>query len=143
MIVTWPDKRLATWCDPIEDQELAVEIEDSLFEGMSTYRGVGLAAPQIGHTVRMFVIRGYPHAFCNPVIEYGDKWVWKDEGCLSLPGIRVPKERAKKVRVQFSYARDLTRRISLKLHGMDARIAQHEFDHLNGVMIVSDMGKGA
>ena len=101
--------------------------------------GVGLAAPQIGRPIRMFVYRvdgdGDARAIINPVIEpLTDETDVLDEGCLSIVGITVPVERPVAIRLTGHTVNGKT--ISEELEGFSARIVQHETDHLNGVLIL-------
>lgn len=118
-----------------------------MFETMYHSSGVGLAAPQINVSIRLFVTDGTPFineepemahfkkVFINPVIvqEEGDEWKF-NEGCLSIPGVREDVERKPRVRIKY-------RDIDFAEHdeiftGIAARIIQHEYDHLEGVLFV-------
>lgn len=117
-------------------------IED-MFETMYDSDGVGLAAPQIGKSVRLFVIdadpfsedypegKDFKRAFINPeIIEASEeKWLF-NEGCLSLPGVREDVERPAEITVRYLDAKFEPH--TEKLTGIQARVFQHEFDHLNG-----------
>jgi peptide deformylase len=106
---------------------------------MQDANGVGLAANQVGIIRRVFVFQPdadtEPVAVVNPVIvERGDEAVSDEEGCLSMQGIQVPVERAPTVRLE---GRDPEGgEISLDLSELGARVAQHELDHLDGVLII-------
>ena len=130
---------------------------DDMFETMKEYQGVGLAAPQVHASVRLFVA-GFPAAdrdedaededdedndvplmaLINPEItpvgrEQVDDW----EGCLSIPDIRGRVPRARSIAVR---AYDRTgKRVELKLSGFAARVVQHETDHLDGVLFFDRM----
>jgi peptide deformylase len=118
------------------DEELA-RITGRMSELMHDADGVGLAATQIGILRRFFVctLDGEDRVLVNPVVTpVGDETEADDEGCLSLGSIRVPIERALRVEVE---ARDATGEpVSLSLDGMDARVVQHELDHLDGVLLL-------
>ena len=119
-------------------------IED-MFETMYNYDGLGLAAPQIGKSVRLFVIDGEPlakdhpemrefkKAFINPqVVERKGAKVAVNEGCLSLPGLHEEVDRESEIRIQYydpqwNYHDDV-------YTGYKARIVLHEYDHLDGVL---------
>ncbi len=101
--------------------------------------GIGLAAPQVGSSHRLLVYRvvqgGPLGVLVNPVIEWSSKEdEWMEEGCLSLPAVHVEVERPVHVRVaahdQFG-ARQL-----VEASGLEARVIQHEMDHLDGVLIL-------
>lgn len=101
--------------------------------------GVGLAAPQVGRPVRMFVYRvdgdGEARAIVNPVLApITDELETDEEGCLSLVGVHVPVERPTAVRMTGQTV--LGKPIDEEVHGFSARIVQHETDHLDGVLIL-------
>jgi peptide deformylase len=106
---------------------------------MRDARGVGLAATQVGVLRRVFVIQEdedeEPRALVNPVIaERSDETEADDEGCLSLQGVVVGVERPVRVRIE---ARDEEGNlVELELEELPARVAQHELDHLDGVLIL-------
>ena len=118
------------------DDELA-RITARMIELMHDADGVGLAATQIGILRRFFVctLDGEDRVLVNPVVTpVGDETETDDEGCLSLGSIRVPIERALRVEVE---ARDAAGEpVSLSLEGLDARVVQHELDHLDGVLLL-------
>jgi len=125
--------------------DLSQLIED-MYETMHNASGIGLAAPQIGKSMRIFIVDGtiiedepamadFKKAFVNPVMleELGEAWEY-EEGCLSIPNIREKVERKEKLRIRY-YDQ------SWNLHeeefdGMKARIIQHEYDHIEGKMFV-------
>jgi peptide deformylase len=101
--------------------------------------GIGLAATQVGTLHRVLVYRvehdSPVNALVNPEIEWtGKEKEWMEEGCLSLPGVHVDVERAVNVRVR---ARDAHgEEILVEASGLEARVIQHEIDHLDGVLIL-------
>jgi peptide deformylase len=102
--------------------------------------GMGLAAPQVGVTARLFVMyhndQGY--VCINPRIEKsGEETSVRGEGCLSYPGERVMVERPVEVRVTYQNLRGT--KVKKKLNGLLARCFQHEVDHLDGI-VMSDVG---
>ena len=119
-------------------------IED-MFETMYEASGVGLAAPQIGRSIRLFIVDGSPFAdedadmegfckvFINPQIveESGEEWNF-NEGCLSIPSIREDVSRLSKVRIRYQDQDFNT--IEEEYDGTKARIIQHEYDHIEGVL---------
>ncbi len=118
------------------DEELA-RLTERMTELMHDAGGVGLAATQIGILRRFFVctLDGEDHVLVNPVVEpVGSETDVEDEGCLSLGPVRVPVERASRVRVEGSDA--VGEPVSLTLEGIDARVVQHELDHLDGVLLL-------
>lgn len=114
-------------------------IDDMIFT-MGKAGGVGLAAPQVNESIRMFVMKSWPGVpltvVINPKIEYIESDGKKDsvEGCLSIPGKSLKVKRFKKIHI--SYYDRKGEYISKELSGFGAIIAQHEYDHLNGVLIV-------
>ena len=132
------DPVLRMRADDVEafDEELA-RITGRMVELMHDADGVGLAATQIGIVRRFFVatLDGEDRVLVNPVVtSVGDETELDEEGCLSLGSIRVPIERA--VRVQVD-ARDAAGEpVALSLEGIDARVVQHELDHLDGVLLL-------
>ena len=121
---------------------LSVLIQD-MFETMEASDGIGLAAPQIGLNIRLFIVDGrdiddpetanFRQVFINPIIEeeFGEPWPY-EAGCLSIPGSRGQVIRPAKVRITY---RD--EQFELKTEefgGMAARIIQHEYDHIEGIL---------
>ena len=106
---------------------------------MHDARGVGLAATQVGVLQRLFVFQAgedeEARAVINPrLAKSGGDTETEDEGCLSLQGVRVPVGRATKVTLEGQDENGQA--LSLELEGLRARIAQHELDHLDGVLIL-------
>lgn len=127
---------LATFEDP-NFQKLV----DDMIYTMKMAGGVGLAAPQVNKSIRMFVMGSAAPkvpltVVINPKIEYieADGKRSSTEGCLSIPGKQVTVKRFKKLHI--SYFDRTGKFISKELTGFGAVIAQHEYDHLNGVLIV-------
>jgi peptide deformylase len=120
------------------DGDLA-QLVDRMIRLMHDARGVGLAANQVGILRRVFVIQAdeesEPRALVNPaIVERSDELDEDDEGCLSMQGVVVPVERPVRVRLE---ARDEQGDpVTLELEGLPARVAQHELDHLDGVLIL-------
>jgi peptide deformylase len=132
---------------PVErfDEELRVEAQ-RMDELMQAALGVGLAATQVGILHRLLVYRAYPEdpttALANPVLEWvSDELEAAEEGCLSLPGIHVEVERPARVRVR---ARDTNgAELLVEAEGLEARVIQHEIDHLDGVLILDRISREA
>jgi peptide deformylase len=132
---------------PADYPELEQFIAD-MYETLDQSEGIGLAAPQVGRSVRIVVIdldvlsddmpeyKGFRHAFINPhIVEYDEsKTDSMEEGCLSLPAIHEKVTRPTRIRVQWldeeMQAHDEW------IEGYLARVMQHEFDHLDGKMFV-------
>ena len=118
---------------------------DNLFETMYRAEGVGLAAPQVGKNIRVFVVDGTPYAEDEPeladfkkvfinahIIERDGEVVPMNEGCLSIPNIREDVDRESRIRIQY-YDQDWEYHDEV-MEGFKARIIQHEYDHLDGIM---------
>ncbi len=118
-----------------------------MFETMYKADGMGLAAPQIGKSIRIFVVDGtsleeedpamkdFKKAFINPKILHldGDTQVM-NEGCLSLPKLREDVDRHNKVKIR--YHDENFNMLEEEYEGLKARVIQHELDHLDGVMFI-------
>lgn len=135
----YPDPALRMQARPVEafDEELR-RLAGRMRALMEDARGVGLAATQVGVLRRMFVFMPAEDevvTMVNPELAtQGDETDTDDEGCLSLPGVTVSVERPAAVRIE-GYDED-GKPHSYDLEGMAARIAQHEFDHLDGTLIL-------
>jgi peptide deformylase len=134
------DPVLRTSALPVDrfDESLAQEIE-RMGELMHDALGIGLAATQLGVLHRVLVYRAYSDdpltALVNPAIEWASEELETlEEGCLSLPGVHVEVERPARVRVQ---ARDAAgNELVVEAEGLEARVIQHEIDHLDGILIL-------
>jgi len=137
--------------EPIE--EITPEIRQlalDMIETMDVGNGIGLSAPQIGKSIRLFVLRNYiyledgrlgfsePRVYINPKILSHSTHLLKDtEGCLSIPGINGEVERPDKILIE---ATDLEgNRFTEEVEGYNARVRMHENDHLNGVLYIDRM----
>jgi len=143
-VVHYPDPRLRKTCLPVTefDGDLAA-LAQRMLELMRAGRGVGLAAPQVGLLLRMFVMNGTDDpeqdaVYINPVIRAREGSAEAEEGCLSLPGVNVRVRRAQRCRID---AQDLRgQRVSIVGEDLVCRVWQHETDHLDGILIVDRMG---
>lgn len=118
---------------------------DNMFETMYEAEGVGLAAPQIGKSIRLFIVdaspfeeeepslKNFKRTFINPIIveEEGEEWAFQ-EGCLSIPGIREDVYRESKITVEY-YNQNFEL-VEETFDGLAARIIQHEYDHIEGIL---------
>lgn len=117
---------------------LADEVE-RMGEIMREARGVGLAAPQLGSLRRLIIVRpdedGATRALCNPeIVSYSDEQAVDEEGCLSLGELRFDVPRSTSIKVE---AVDETGApVQIDAEGFEARVLQHEIDHLNGILII-------
>ena len=117
--------------------EVRATIAD-LIDTMYDEVGIGLAAPQVGVSLRLIVLgdeegRG-AEALVNPVIVEQGGQATAEEGCLSIPGVFAPVTRAAWVRVEAASAEE--RPVSIRAAGLRARVLQHELDHLDGVLFI-------
>jgi len=143
-IIHYPDPRLQEPARPVEavDASLAPLVE-RMFELLLAARGVGLAAPQVGLSLRLFVAclpgqEADRRVYVNPRLLSWEGQMEEDEGCLSVPGLTCRLKRFARVTIE---AADLTGR-TFQETGEDlaARLFQHETDHLDGRLIVDRMG---
>ena len=124
------------------------ELVEDMFETMYAASGVGLAAPQIGKGIRIFVVDGegiedestvgFKKVFVNPeiVTEEGEEWPF-EEGCLSIPGIREDVIRHEKLKIHY-YDEQWNEHEEV-FEGIPARIIQHEYDHLEGILFTDHL----
>lgn len=141
-IIVYPDPKLRTVAEPVEEVDDEVkQIVDDMAETMYAAPGVGLAAPQVGVSKRIFVVdtafEDEPsklHVFINPKFVVKDGDILWEEGCLSFPGIHEEVKRAERVVV---HALDREGKpFEIEAEGLTAVALQHEYDHLDGVLIV-------
>jgi peptide deformylase len=129
-------KQVAMPVDPSGDPDLP-RLVKAMIQAMHEAPGVGLAATQVGVQKRVIVfdVDDAVVALCNPtIVERSEESEVDDEGCLSLPGITVPVERASNCVCE---ALDLKGKpVRLVAEGFVARVLQHEADHLDGVLII-------
>jgi peptide deformylase len=132
---------------PVErfDASLREEIE-RMGELMSAALGVGLAATQVGVLHRVLVYRAYVDdpisALVNPVLEWSsEEREAAEEGCLSLPGVHVEVQRPARVRVRGRDAHGAE--LVVEAEGLEARVIQHEIDHLDGILILDRISREA
>jgi len=142
-----------------EDYKDLEQLIENMFETMYEASGVGLAAPQIGKSIRLFIVDASPFAeveegeepdpmaegldgfkkvFINPIIEEeeGDEWAFA-EGCLSIPKIR--EEVYRKPKINISYFDENWEFKEEEYDGYAARIIQHEYDHVEGVLFTDHL----
>jgi peptide deformylase len=145
-ILLYGDPRLRVRCRPVEQFDgVLSQLVDGMIAAMTHQNGIGLAAPQVGHDLRLIVARDRrgPLAtvlpLVNPEIVFRSlERATFNEGCLSLPGITADVDRPARVRVCYQ---DLQGREQLLADdGLLARIVQHEADHLDGVLFVDHLG---
>lgn len=157
-IVLWPDEVLSTVCDPVEEDEFGMQLEaigNRMLQLIAmpnekghAPRGIGLAAPQVGVTKRMFVmtVAGFdaegknynrsnrkPIIAVNPIVEPFGPRTPHQEGCLSTPG--TESQVIRPYNALLKYQHPVTAEWNeIELHDYDAFCAGHEYDHLDGIM---------
>lgn len=111
-------------------------LAQNMIETMVAAQGVGLAAPQVGKTLRLIIVGDKTQLpMINPVITARSfRKDVMEEGCLSIPGVTVAVKRSTGITVQYTNLDG--ERISLKQKGFLARVIQHEVDHLDGILII-------
>ncbi len=114
------------------------KLTDDMFEAMIAADGVGLAGPQVGRPIRLFVViadDNVRRVFINPqIIATSEELSDYDEGCLSIPGVWESIKRPAKVTVQA--LNENGRPFTLEADGLLARVIQHEYDHLDGILFI-------
>lgn len=145
-IVAYGDPVLKKEAEEIDkDYPFLEELIENMYETMYQAEGVGLAAPQIGKSIRLFVVdaspfededpqlKGFKKTFINPIIveEEGKEWNF-NEGCLSIPGVR--EDVARKPEIVIEYFDEDFNLVEEKYDGIAARIIQHEYDHIEGIL---------
>ncbi len=133
------------------------QLIENMWETMYASNGVGLAAPQIGLSIRLFVIDAAPFsedeeldeaevtllktfkkAFINPTIIEEDGPLWEfNEGCLSIPDVREDVSRHERIRIH--YWDEQFKEQELVLTGLAARVVQHEYDHIEGILFTDHL----
>jgi len=146
-IVVYGDPVLRKRAEDIPHNGLDVAaLAADMFETMYAAHGIGLAAPQIGKSVRLFIVDGttleeepdlkdFKKVFINPVMleEFSDPWEF-EEGCLSIPNIREKISRKAKLKIRYFDENWMLQ--EEEMDGMKARIVQHEYDHLEGKLFL-------
>lgn len=135
-LIIHPNDILRTQCTDLIEKP-SKELINGMWELVRSRNGVGLAAPQIGESLNMFLVNNKNDklVFINPKITYYSKIMCSfEEGCLSIPGQLITIVRPELVRVEFL---DKNFKKQEKLFGgLTARIIQHEYDHLIGKLII-------
>lgn len=150
-IVTYNDAVLREKAQPISaDYPNLQTLIDDMFETMYNSHGVGLAAPQIGKSIQLFVINADPMmedeevkhgemVFINPSItKLSDQKMPMEEGCLSIPDVRDRVFRP--IEITITYLDRNFNEQTLNADGWLSRVIQHEFDHLQGVLFIDYLG---
>lgn len=150
-IVTYNDPILRMEAEPVQeiDDEIEMLIED-MFETMYNSNGVGLAAPQIGKSIQLFVMDADTmteeleeedigaKVFINPkILKYEGEMFKLEEGCLSIPDVR--DEVLRRDRITITYRDRHFHEQTESFRGWASRVIQHEFDHLQGVLFLDHL----
>lgn len=158
-IVAYGDPVLKKEAEEIEKEYPGLnELIDNMFETMYEAHGVGLAAPQIGKSIRLFIVDASPFAdeegeeedpkakglenfkkvFINPIIEEetGEEWAFQ-EGCLSIPKIREDVYRKEKIKISYFDENFVFH--EEEYDGYAARVIQHEYDHVDGILFTDKL----
>jgi peptide deformylase len=147
-IILFPDPILRKTALPVERVDSGLlRLAADMMETMYRAPGVGLAAPQIGISRRIFVMDAArdeeppaPRVFFNPeIVASGDKMRIYEEGCLSIPEIFAEVERPSSVMLRYLSPEGEMREERLEGHG--ATVAQHELDHLNGILFIDHLSR--
>lgn len=137
-IVTYPDLVLRQQAERIRSMDREIRsLIDEMAEVMYTDDGVGLAAPQVGVSKQLIVVdagEGLMSLINPEIVKTGDEVETMEEGCLSLPGIRVNVGRKSRIGIRGMNERGEF--VDMNVEGLAARVFQHEIDHLNGILII-------
>ena len=162
-IVAYGDPVLKKEADEIEESYPKLkELIENMFETMNGAQGVGLAAPQVGFSIRLFIVdtspfaemdedeeqdeseeelaklKGFKKVFINPIILDEEGLNWKfNEGCLSIPGVR--EEVSRQPELTIEYIDENFELKEEKYDGLIARVIQHEYDHVDGVLFTDHL----
>lgn len=126
------------------DADTVRDLIPQMFASMYAAPGIGLAAPQVGHSLRLIVIdltpdnKRSPHVLVNPeIVAASEELATREEGCLSLPGQYADVTRPARVKVR--YLDETGARREIEAEDLMAACVQHEIDHLNGILFVDHL----
>ena len=145
-ILIAPNPILKTRARPVKpsDSDLVRDLIPRMFAAMYQAPGIGLAAPQVGHGLRLIVIdlvpddKPQPHTLINPeVVATSEERATREEGCLSLPGQYADIARPARVKVRYLDETGVKR--EMQADGLLAACLQHEIDHLDGILFVDHL----
>ena len=144
-IVSFGNSILRCKCSPVDENHPVQDILKNMYETMYNAQGVGLAAPQVGLDLSIFIIDTTPFCddennliplkkeFINPeIIDYSGKDESFNEGCLSIPGLREDVIRKDQIKIRY-FDKNFNEHTE-KYEGINSRVIQHEYDHLMGVL---------
>ncbi len=139
-ILTYPDERLKKRASEVRGVDEVGELIEQMKKTLKEVDGVGLAAPQVGISKQVFVVKdghGY-YGFMNPkIIEKSKETITTKEGCLSFPEMWIDVERPKKIKVEALM--ETGERMVLEAEGTGAVVFQHEIDHLYGNLLIDKL----
>ena len=147
-IIEFPNRVLTNLSTPIDVFDHSVEqLVKSMIETMYVHGGVGLAAPQVGVSKTVVIIDPSAGDVANQLlILVNPRVIWRseemdasDEGCLSLPGVTLKVPRSLSVTIEYHDIKGVLNNVTCA--GFDARIAQHEIDHIDGIMMLDHVGQ--
>jgi peptide deformylase len=145
-LVFYGNDTLAGVAEPVENIDGSIaSLIDEMFKIMYKEKGIGLAAPQVDLGKRIFVVdtcetKSQKFALINPVIkERSDKLEPYEEGCLSVPGINADVIRPESILIS-GYTRE-GKEVEIEADGLLARVFQHEYDHLDGILFIDRIEK--
>ena len=132
-IVIYGNEVLRKQCEEIApDYPEVKKLVEDMFLTLGEAEGVGLAAPQIGKAIRLFIV-DYKRAFINPEIyAFSEEKKTYNEGCLSFPGIHADVPRSLAIRMRYLDENFVEH--DEEFHGLKAWVIQHEYDHIEGVV---------
>ncbi len=139
-IKTYPNRILRKKAEKVNNVEEVEELIDKMKNTLEEVNGIGLAAPQVGVSKQVFVVKDGHHyyAFMNPeIVEKSEETTKTQEGCLSFPGLWVDVDRPKKVKLK-ALTED-GERMLLEADGVGAVVFQHEIDHLFGNLLIDKL----
>ncbi|MGC9150718.1 MAG: peptide deformylase [Microbacter sp.] len=149
-IIVYGDDRLRKCSDSVTIKDPFIDLIRNLFDTLNCYGGIGLAAPQIGLNQSVFVIDTFPQSKFDPdhkpfklaclnpqILWYSKRKTLFNEGCLSIPSIYEDVSRPESITVR--YLNERFEQVEETIDGIKARIFQHEFDHLNGVLFIDHL----
>ena len=144
-IVSFGNSILRCKCSPVQENQPIEDILKNMYETMYNAQGVGLAAPQVGLDLSIFIIDTTPFCddennliplkkeFINPeIINYSGKDESFNEGCLSIPGLREDVIRKDQIKIRY-FDKNFNEHTEI-YEGINSRVIQHEYDHLMGVL---------
>lgn len=158
-IVAYGDPVLKKKASPIDQKYPNLkQLIQNMWETMYAANGVGLAAPQIGESIRLFVVDGSPFSrdnnldpiekrelrefkkvFINPqIISFSGPQEAFNEGCLSIPDVR--EDVVRQTTIEIEYYNEKFKHTIEEISGIAARIVQHEFDHIEGILFTDKLG---